>query len=318
MKNITRIGLTALAGSLVASSVAVAGELSATGSASMKVTNASIEAAGKTVAMANSVYIAGSGELDNGMTVSMSFELDNGVDTGTGTGPFDNHSTTISSDSMGSLTVHGHGGDNAASALDGTAAGDLWDSTLGITAANDPAAAASGDNLVVYTLPTLAEGVSISGSYASAGEGHEGSTALSLVYTGVEGLTVSLGKGDDNSTVAVSADQTVMKASYAYGPVTLGYSNNDYDHTTAASDQEVSSFNLSYTVSDAISISYGEEKFEKSGVTSDIEVEGVTASYTSGGMTITAASYEATNVDHSSTAANNDNEFWKLAASFAF
>ena len=35
-------------------------------------------------------------------------------------------------------------------------------------------------------------------------------------------------------------------------------------------------------------------------------------------MTITAASYEATNVDHSSTAANNDNEFWKLAASFAF
>jgi len=41
MKNITRIGLTALAGSLVASSVAVAGELSATGSASMKVTNSS-------------------------------------------------------------------------------------------------------------------------------------------------------------------------------------------------------------------------------------------------------------------------------------
>ena len=318
MNNLKKIGLTALAGSLVASSVAVAGELSATGSASMKVTNASIEAAGKTVAMANSVYIAGSGELDNGMTVSMSFELDNGVDTGTGTGPFDNHSTTISSDSMGSLTVHGHGGSNAAAALDTTAAGDLWDNTLGLSLANDPATAQSGDGLVVYTLPTLAEGVAISGSYASAGEGHEGSTALSLVYTGVEGLTVSLGKGDDNSTVAVSADQTVMKASYAYGPVTLGYSNNDYDHTTAASDQEVSSFNLSYTVSDAISISYGEEKFEKSGVTSDIEVEGVTASYTSGGMTITAASYEATNVDHSSTAANNDNEFWKLAASFAF
>jgi hypothetical protein len=36
------------------------------------------------------------------------------------------------SDSMVSLTVHGHGGSNAASALDTTAAGDLWDNSLGI------------------------------------------------------------------------------------------------------------------------------------------------------------------------------------------
>jgi len=47
MNNLKKIGLTALAGSLVASSVAVAGELSATGSASMKVTNSSQSAAGK-------------------------------------------------------------------------------------------------------------------------------------------------------------------------------------------------------------------------------------------------------------------------------
>jgi len=103
MNNLKKIGLTALAGSLVASSVAVAGELSATGSASMKVANSSQSAAGKTVGMANSVILAGSGELDNGMTVSMSFELDSGVDTGTGTGPFDSHSTTVSSDSLGSI-----------------------------------------------------------------------------------------------------------------------------------------------------------------------------------------------------------------------
>ena len=33
---------------------------------------------GKNFSMGNSVYLAGSGELDNGMTVSMSFELDQG------------------------------------------------------------------------------------------------------------------------------------------------------------------------------------------------------------------------------------------------
>ena len=86
MNNLKKIGLTALAGSLVATSVAVAGELSASGSASMKISNLSSGATGKSVGMANSVILAGSGELDNGMTVSMSFELDSGVDTGTGTG----------------------------------------------------------------------------------------------------------------------------------------------------------------------------------------------------------------------------------------
>jgi len=287
----------------------------------MKVTNSSQSAAGKTVGMANSVILAGSGELDNGMTVSMSFELDSGVDTGTGTGPFDNHSVSLSSDSMGTLTVHGHGGSNAAAALDGTAAGDLWDNTLGMTtgaAGTAPKASASGDNLVVYTLPTLAEGVAVSASYASAGENHEGSTALGITYTGVEGLSVSLGKGDNNATIDVEIEQTIMKVSYAFGPLTVGYSNNDYDHTTAANDQETTSYNVAYTVSDAISISYGMTDIDNSGDTAEVEVSGITASYTSGGMTISGTSIEAVNVDGATDGTDNDNEYWKLAASFAF
>ena len=59
-------------------------------------------------------------------------------------------------------------------------------------------------------------------------------------------------------------------------------------------------------------------QLKKTGTSSDIEVEGVTASYTSGGMTVKVKSVEATNVDHSSTAANNDNEMWKISLSFAF
>jgi outer membrane protein OmpU len=326
MNNFKKIGITALAGSLVATSVAVAGgALSVSGDAEMKVTNLSQSAAGKTIAMGNSVTMSGSGELDNGLTVSMSFELDQGAGDGAAAvnGPYDNHSVTVASDSMGSLTVHGHGGSNAAAALDGTAAGDLWDSTLGITTATGgagktPQASASGNGLVVYTLPTLADGVAISASYASAGENNEGSTAFGLVYTGVEGLSVSLGKGDDNGTVGSDREQTIMKASYAYGPITVGYSNNDYDHTTAANDQETSSFNVAYTLTDSISIAYGEETIDNNTDTSDVEVEGVTATYTSGGMTLTAKSVEGTNVDGNAAGVNNDNEMWKLAASFAF
>ena len=109
-----------------------------------------------------------------------------------------------------------------------------------------------------------------------------------------------------------------MKVAYAYGSITAGISSSEYDHTTAANDQEVKSWNLAYTVSDSISVSYGQEKIENNLDTADIETDGITASYTSGGMTVTAKSIGADNVDGSSTGVNNNNEFWKLSASFAF
>jgi outer membrane protein OmpU len=322
MNNLKKIGLTALAGSLVATSVAYAGALEATGSAEMKMTNNSQSAAGKTIGMGNSIYFKGSGETDGGLNVALSFELDQGSSDGAA-GVYDNHSVSVGNDSLGTLTVHGHGGSNAAAALDTTAAGDLWDNTLGITTAtggagNTPQASASGNGLVVYSLPSMVDGLSAAVSYASAGENNEGSTAYGLTYAGVEGLSLSFGKGNNESTVNVDMDQTIMKASYAYGPVTVAVSNNDFDHTTAANDQETKSFQIAYTLTDSISFTYGEDTIEKASTTSDIEVEGIGATYTSGGMTLGLTSIEATNVDHSSTGTDNDNEFWKVSLSFAF
>ena len=113
-------------------------------------------------------------------------------------------------------------------------------------------------------------------------------------------------------------DQTIMKASYAYGPVTVAVSNNDFDHTTTANDQEVRSYSLAYTLTDSISVSYGEETFDRSNNTVDIEVSGISGSYTSGGMTLGLLSYDSKNNDHTSTSANNDNSYWQASLSFAF
>jgi outer membrane protein OmpU len=321
MNNFRKIGLTALAGSLVASSVAYAGDLAVTGAAEMAVANHSQKSTGKTVSMVNSVNFAGSGETDGGLTVGLSFELDQGA--GDGTGPFDNHKVSVGSDTLGTLTVHGHGGSNAAAAVDATASGDLWDNTLGITtgASNTgltPKAGPSGAGLVVYTLPSIADGVALNVSYDSAGENDEGSTAIGLVYTGIEGLTVSLGSGNDQSSSTVEADYTTMKASYVYGSITAAVSASEYDHTTATNDQEVKSWGLTYTVTDDISVSYGRDTIENNQDTADVEVDGLTASYTSGGMTVSAKKIGADNVDGSSTGTNNNNEMFKLSASFAF
>ena len=128
--NIKKIGLTALAGSLVATS-AFAGEMSVAGSASINVehTNGGGGDSGKTFSMGNQLTFSGGGELDNCLNVALSFVIDQGDDatTGVASGPFDSHSVTISSDAMGSLKFSGEGGSSALTALDGTAAGDIWD-----------------------------------------------------------------------------------------------------------------------------------------------------------------------------------------------
>ena len=312
MNNLKKIGLTALAGSLVVTS-AFAGELTATGSASMGVSNITGTAdasTGKDFSMANSVYLNGSTELDNGMTVSMYFELDAGVDTGTGTGPFDNHSVTVSSDTLGTLTLSGHGGSSAQSAMDTTAAGDIWNQTLGITG---PTAAASGNDSLYYTLPAMMDGLAISASMSPGRAAQETHTSFGLVYTGVEGLTVKYGQGDSGAPGA-ETESTTMMASYAIGSFTLSASNTEADNT-GAENREVDSYQLAYTVSDDISITYGSETFDLTGNATDEEVEAFGVSYTSGGMTISANSYEAKGAGNSATAKSDK---WALTAAFAF
>ena len=62
--------------------------------------------------------------------------------------PFDNHSITVSSDTLGSVTMAGEGGSSAQSALDTTAAGDIFDNGFGISSPASSDAASE----VYYTL----------------------------------------------------------------------------------------------------------------------------------------------------------------------
>ena len=320
MNNLKKIGLTALAGSLVATSVAYGAELSVSGSAAMSVQNHSNKATGKNVKMGNSVYFKGSGETDSGLNVNLSFELDQG--TPAGDGPFDSHKVSIGNDTLGTLTVHGHGGSNSAAALDTTAAGDLWDSTLGINTTsafstrNAPLASSSGDNLVVYSLPSIIDGLSVGVSTQLTTAGGDASTAYGLTYAGIDGLSLSFGKGSTDGTPGVSGDQTIMKVSYVLGSITASASHNQMDHTTNTNDQDVTSYGLSYTVSDTISLSYGEETIDRALKVKDIDVKGYTASYTTGGMTVSLKQVSADHTDHTTVTSNN--EMWKLGLSLAF
>jgi outer membrane protein OmpU len=328
MNNFKKIGLTALAASLVSVS-ANAGEMSVAGGASIDVSGYSGEElnAGKGYTMGNQLTFTGGGEMDNGLSVALSFVIDQGD----GSSPFDSHSVTISSDTLGSIKFMGEGGSTTANAIDGSAAGDIWDKFDGLTnamvlgshghASGDSNTATAGDNAFIYTSPALMEGLTASLSYApqaSSAETRASGTGVGLNYTGVEGLTLAYAKADiTNSTKALSGDQTVMEASYVYGPVTASYSKWESDVDTADMDMELTGMAISYTVSDELSVTYGMEEADYEGSSTDAEYESLSVSYVTGGMTITAGMHEAENANFG-TASNQDLEKWTLGASFAF
>jgi len=320
MNKFKKIGLTALAASLVSVS-ANAGEMSVSGAASMNVGGYSGEGhdGGATFSMGNQLTFTGGGELDNGMTVSMSFILDNA------TTVFDDHSVTVSSDALGALTLHGVGGGSATSAMDATAAGNVWDSFDGTTGGSGVVGvghsnSAPGANALSYVMPAIMDGVAVNLSYEpqSSGNTIDSGIGYAVTYTGVEGLTLAYSSSDEvGTTSALSGDQTAWKASYAYGPITATITESEFDVATAASDQDVSSMAISYTISDEMSVTYGTETIDTGGSGVDAEYDVISGSYTSGGMTISAARKTAENIDHSSNN-NADLEYWSLGLAFAF
>ena len=324
--NIKKIGLTALAASLVSVS-ANAGSMSVSGGASMNASGVSGQGqnGGTGFSMGNQLTFTGSGELDNGLTVSLSFIQDEGTNT------FDNHNVSISSDSLGTLKLVGQGGSTASNQIDATAAGDLWDKFDGLSAIKvgteentvnfqtDLAQTASaGTNAFLYTSPELMDGLTVVASYQPQASAKESGTGYGINYSGVEGLTINyattdvVGTNDDTS-----GDNTVLKASYAYGPVTLKWSNLDHDEGAVANDMESSAWGVSYTITDDLSVSYGTETHDKGDNTVDSEIDGISFAYTTGGMTISGSMTDGKNLDNTNSA-GADVEKWTLGASFAF
>ena len=238
MNKLKKIGLTALSASLVAIS-ANAGEMSVSGSAKIATEgfNGENQNAGTTFSMGNQLTFSGSGELENGLNVSLSFILDQNDDSTTAAsqlysnGPFDSHSVSVGNDALGTLKFSGEGGSTASGAIDTTAAGDLWDAFDGKTYVDantstvfpDLAKTADGgNNSILYTSPELVDGLTLVGSYVPQGSNKESATGYGINYSGIEGLSVHYADSDVvGATTAADGDNTVLKASYAYGPVTV-------------------------------------------------------------------------------------------------
>jgi outer membrane protein OmpU len=322
MNNLKKIGLTALASSLIATS-AFAGTMSVTGSAGISLVNASNHDQSNGFSSGDSINFSGGGELDNGMTVTSKVELDGGT--------YDDRSIVISMPDMGTLTFQ-QSGSTAMSAVDDvmpTAYSASWDiiaqgatSTSKTTGQATKESAIGGfttGNNFFYSAPEMVDGLSINASYTpSAAARPDGTLSWALAYTGVDGLTVGYAQDDNGLTGTSSIETETMYVKYAFGSFTVGMQDSEQDQTGATtSDDEFSSMGITYQVSDDLTIGYHASERQFGDKTGDQESASFGVSYTTGGMTIKAETVSMDNVG-GSTAARDDIDGYQVDVSFAF
>ena len=320
MNKFKKVGLSALAGSLVAMS-AHAAEVSMSGGASVAIYQES--EADKTKFYNNdSITFTVTGETDGGIVITNTVELDA---SSAHTGGTDNAITTFAMDGLGTVTYGRHGASSVIGGWDSiapTAYEEVWDVTeTKASLANNVIGGKSGNGLWRYDSPTVS-GVTFSASYDSTAETGSVSSysdfGVQIAPEMVDGLSIGYAVGEYEETAAIGdQDVSTVWVKYAYGPVTVSYQESEEDATTAANSNDSEEWGISYAVSDDLSISYGEHT-HNDGLDSsanDQESTGMSISYTMSGVTIAASFNETANADNSSA---EDNEGYEINMSFAF
>ena len=333
--NIKKIGLTALAGSLVAMSAAVAGELAVSGSAKLSYTgkggNEDAATTGSGFGMQENIGFNGSGEMENGMTVSLSHTLHSDA-AGASTS-----SITLDMGSAGVLTFAEGTSGIGISAIDDVmpTAEEEVSNGLGITAANSATSAAQNGNsyeanmgktgfnyaysmdmgsIVLGYSPKNTSARVDDGGTSGAGGTASGQSVHVVLDSLVDGLTVYAGTAengvDDHDTAALK---------YAAGPITVGYQWSEIDRQAAnsgsAADSERTQASIAFAVNDNLSVSYGMIETDITGQAKDEELTGFSVGYSMGGMTVNAHRNEGENMGG---AASNESEHTEISISFAF
>ena len=320
MNTFKKIGLTALAGSLVAVSVNAA-DLSVTGAAGITFAGQDKTTKGNGWSMTDNMTFAGSAELDNGWTVGTSFLLDNSD--GVGSAIFDTRTLTINMNDMGTFTFHGADGGSAMNDVDDVmpyaGGNEGWDLVgTAATAKFGRVAGTGGTNSMKYNNSSLMDGLSVTASYQPSNATQiEGTVSYAVAYTGVEGLTVGYGADENGLLGSAAIDAETMYIKYAYGPITVGMQESETDANTSANSDEFSAMGISYAVSDDLTISYTESAYDAGDKASDEEHTMIGASYTMGSMSLAVSVNDVKNMG-GSTATADDVSGYELALSFVF
>ena len=314
MNNLKKVGLTALAGALVSVS-ANALDVSVSGGASISFSGEEKQTSGNGWSMNDGITFSSSGEMDNGMSVTVTQILNN--DDTASDRVFDTQSLAIDMGDTGTFTFYGTGGSSVLDAIDDktpTANEESWDD---VTGADSIPGGPGGANMMHYSNGSLMDGLTLSASYTPSNGSTEVESSMDygFAYTGVEGLTIGAGQGEDN-TAAATLDLTQMYATYTMDAISVGVHMSESDSETANADKDFTAYGISYAVSEDMSVSLNTSTIEYENSTlSDQEATGVSLSYTMGSMTLSGNMNSVDNIAGTST---DDRSGYSFTLGFAF
>ena len=329
MNNLKKIGLSALAGSLVAIS-ANAAELSVSGSVEVTYTDTGgtvgNEVTGNSFGAKSDMTFTGSGDVGFG-TVTMNRALSDA-------GAITTSYQTLDMGDMGTFSF-----DSTAGQLVGIAANDdlmptayeeVWTGVSG-----SGISGVGSTNVIGYT--NTFSGVSISAGYTngegaaqttestSSGAGAHGSTRdIYLSMSPIDGLTIGAGQAvnsaTDTSTTSTDTVESVANIVYTMGPVSAGYRMGESeDGTAGAASHSITAWSLAFNVNDNFAISYGEQENEQNavGATAAVaeDVTGLSAAYTMGAASVRFNHSESSNDGHVS---GTDDETTEISLALSF
>jgi len=330
--NIKKVGLTALAASLAATS-AYAGELSISGGAKLsyvtKGGNMATTDVSSGFAMDNEITATGSAELDNGFIVSVT----HGLAASGGSGS-DSSTLTLNMGDLGTLSyddTDGHAGlaglENKMPKAYEVANDGLGTTAVPVVMAKMPSGQGFGySNTIAGATVSLgwSDGLGATTDRTDGGQdttvaSTNSSSSIAVSYDLADiGLSVFGGVGTEGQADGKELDHTTMGAVYAFGPVKIGYQINDEDDTDSSStttDLETEIYSIAFMVNDNLSISYGEHNSDEAGSAVDQEIESIQASYSMGGMTLNIKDSEVTGL---SNVADQNHDTTEILLTFAF
>ena len=305
MTNLKKLGLTALAGSLVATT-GYAGALDVTGAAKVSyVSGDTSETSGNPFSMTRDINFGGSGEMDNGMTISY-FQL-------LSAGTFSSSGLTLDMGDAGSMTfMNGTSGGHGISAYEDkmpTAAEQVWDDLDG--QANG---VLTGNKTNKIGYGTSFAGANVSVDYNKQQDGGS-AKSIAVDFAPVDGAMIFVAQSDEYAGVNTSTDQVTFGGTYTAGAVTAGIQMTSIDKAAANTDQDRTHIAASFAVNEDLSVSWGMSTVEFEGGSTDQEDSGFSASYTMGSMSLTAAFNSSDNVGGTS---GTDDEHKEIGLAFAF
>jgi outer membrane protein OmpU len=336
MNKLTKIGVSALCGSLAGISAANAGDLTVSGGADMTWVSKEKAVTGQPIGIGSNMTFAGSGELDNGWTVDLSIAHANGA-------AYSNTNIVIGLPGMGDVRIDQGVSGTGIQRMDDMTPNVWEEADGGITAGINKVMGTSAGVTVEVTPSSdvIPEGLTArfaysknadSGSVADKGVGGSSGTLesgwdLTLEATdalhGVAGLTLYGGISEieqqqNAATINGDVSEDVLGIKYAAGGFTVGYQQTNEDTgVTAAASYENTSYGITFNINDDLSVGYNHTESDKSGTSADAEADSIQIAYTMGGASIRVMEQSVTDQTYS-TAGTADFDATIVSLGLAF